>query len=183
MRWERLFGDLEAQLLAADEIDVEADVADRTRIEVARLRLIDRLRPAIGSRLRVQAGSRWLEGALETVGADWLLLTEGHGGQVLVVTAAISQVRGLGAASTAPGSEGAVAARLGLRGALRGLARDRTPVQLSMTSGEVVEGTIDRVGSDFVEVASHPVDELRRPGAVRSLVTVPVWALSFVRSN
>ncbi len=43
MRWERLFDDLEAQLVADERRDLDAEVADRTRRERALLGLHERL--------------------------------------------------------------------------------------------------------------------------------------------
>src|SRR4051812_3958628 len=53
VRWAALFADLEAQLAAAAEADLAGEVADRQRLEVARLQLVDRLRAAAGSELTV----------------------------------------------------------------------------------------------------------------------------------
>jgi hypothetical protein len=63
------------------------------------------------------------------------------------------------------------------------LARDRTPVAVVLTSGDVLTGTIDRVGEDFVELAEHPVDEPRRAGSVRAVRLLPLSALAAVRSR
>src|SRR5437899_7357130 len=53
MRWERLFADLAAGLDSSELADLEAEVADRTRRELARLRFVDRLRPSIGTQVSV----------------------------------------------------------------------------------------------------------------------------------
>jgi hypothetical protein len=90
-------------------------------------------------------------------------------------------VAGLGALSSEPDSEGPVRSRLGLRYALRGVARDRSPVQAVLTDGSTVAGTADRVGADFVEFAEHPEGEPRRAAAVRRVRTVPLSALGLVR--
>ena len=50
MRWERLFDDLEAQLVADGRRELDAEVADRTRRERALLGLHERLTATIGGR-------------------------------------------------------------------------------------------------------------------------------------
>src|SRR6266550_4315951 len=147
MRWERLFADLEAQAdaVAANEFDTE--VAERTRIEVGKLRLVDRLRPAAGHPVQVSCkGAGLVGGRLDRVGADWLLLVDD------------------------------------LRHALRGIVRDRAPVQAILVDGATLGGTFDRVGADFVELAEHPRGEPRRATAVRRVHTMPLAALATVRT-
>lgn len=183
MRWERLFADLESGLEAAAAAELDAEVADRTRREDARVRLVDRLRPVVGQGVTLGLpGLGPLAGTVVEVGAEWVLLQE-PGRQSLVPIGALSWVEGLGLRSHEPGSEGAVAARRTLRSALRALSRDRSEVLVALRDGGSVVGTIDRVGADFIEVAVHPGGEQRRPGAVRVVSTVPTAALVAVRSR
>lgn len=183
VRWDQLFADLEGELAAARDADVRAEVAERTRIERGRLRLVDRLRPAVGGDIVVAvAGAGTVRGLLIDVGSDWLLLVvSGPPGDVLVALDAVSWISGLGPVSSEPGSEGRVAARLDLRSGLRGIARDRAAVRVVLRDGSELTGTVDRVGADHVELAVHSGDEPRRASAVRSLLTVPVVALALVR--
>jgi hypothetical protein len=182
MRWTRLFADLEAQLQAEGAADLASEVASRTRHEIGQLSMADRLRAAIGHPVRVTcAGVGELAGQLRDVGAGWLLLDEGLGREILVNLATVGAVQGVGQLSTAA-SESVVTHRLDLRYAVRGLARDRTALQVLLASGEVITGTFDRVGSDFAELAEHLSGEYRRPGEVRSVRVVSLSAIAAIRS-
>ncbi len=80
MRWERLFADLEAQAAAADAAELAGEVVERTRIEVAALRLVDRLRAAVGHPVRLSCvGGEQVAGVLHRAGADWALVAERSG--------------------------------------------------------------------------------------------------------
>lgn len=183
-RWERLFGDLEGEYDALAAAELDSEVRTRTRGELARLRLADRLRPALGHPVAVSAhGAGAVHGRLVGVGPDWLLLAESGSSEVLVPSAAVLSISGLGARSSEPGSEGQVAARLGLAHALRGIARRRAAVSVTLVDGSVLHGTVDRVGSDFLELAEHPPGEPRRADAVRGVRAVPFPALAAVRST
>lgn len=48
MRWDDLFADLEAQAEALATAERAAEVDELVRLETSRLRLADRLRPAVG---------------------------------------------------------------------------------------------------------------------------------------
>jgi len=182
-RWERLFADLEAAAEADDRTELAAEVSERTRGEVGRLRFADRLRTAIGHQVGVVLpAEQSLTGVVREVGPDWFLLVEPPAREVLVSLAAVAAVRGLGAMSSHPGSEGRVAAKLDLRYAVRRLARDRAPLAATLQGGSVLVGTFDRVGADFVELAEHAPGERRRPHAVRRVSTVPLRALVVARS-
>ena len=182
MRWDDLFGDLEAQADALEVAERAAEVGERVRIEVGALGMRDRLRAAVGAPVRLEvAGALRLHGELSRVGADWMLLDESAGRESLVPLAAVGTVSGLGRLSTVPGTEGPVLARLSLRSALRGLARDRSTVRMHLVDGTVRDATLDRVGSDFVEVALHPAGEARRRSEVRDIQLVPFSAIAAVR--
>jgi hypothetical protein len=182
VRWDELFDDLEAQLAEAELADLHAEVADRTRREVALLHLVDRLRPVVGRALTLRLlGAGVVEGQLTAMGPDWLLLAEVGGRDALVARTAVIAVGGLAAQTAAPQSEGAVAARLNLAFALRAIVRDRSPVMVTLIDGSTTAGTPDRVGADFLEIAEHPQGELRRREAVRGVRTYPLTAIAVVR--
>lgn len=194
MRWDRLFADLEARFDEIEAAQAAAELADRERVAVGAVLMTQRLGGAIGQPIRLRlGGSAVLTGALRSVGPDWLLLEEGQGRDSIVALAAITSIEGLRAA-TGPVLDG-LALRLDLRRALRGLARDRSPVTISVggvpmsETGSVpalgaaeIVGTIDRVGADFVEVAVHAAWEPRRAGTVRTVALVPLPAILLVRA-
>ena len=174
MRWSRLFADLDSQVDAVLDGQLEAEVAERTRMEVARLRIVDRLRAAEGHPIEAHcAGAGLVHGRLDRVGADWLLLCGPPAGETLVRLGAVLAVTGLGRTSAPPGAEGRIARALGLRHALSGLARDRCPVRVVLTDGVQLAGTVDRVGADFLELAEHAPGEPRRATSVLRVRTVP----------
>lgn len=182
MRWQRLFDDLEAQAEAYAAAEFEAEVRDQARYETGRLRLVDRLRAAVGHPIDVGTlGAGRHVGRLERVGADWLMLAEHGGACALVPCAAVTAVGGLGALSAVPGSEGKVGARLDFRLALRGVARDRSQTQALLVDGSMVIGTFDRVGADYAEIAVHPPGEPRRAEGVHGVRTVSLNAFAIVR--
>lgn len=185
MRWDGLFADLEAQAEALTQAERAAEVETRTRDEVGRLTVHDRLRAAVGSPLQLAfLGGHLVRGTLTRVGVQWLLVDVGGGREVVGVNAQLRSVRGLGRVSAVPGSAGLVESRLGLRQVLRGIARDRSPLRLHLAGGTdagapwtSVDATLDRVGADFVEVATHPAGEVRRRTDVREIELIPLTAL------
>lgn len=184
VRWRELFADLEAQAEALDRAALRAEVADRTRREVARLGLRERLAPAVGQQLAVQLdGAGDIRGALAEIGPDWLLLRETTGAELLVAAQAVLAVAGLSRRADSPEAVGEVGRRLDLRWALRGLARSRAGLVLLRRDGAELAGTLDAVGADHVELAEHPVGEARRPAAVRQVRLVPLAAISALRSG
>jgi hypothetical protein len=182
MRWDDLFRDLEAQLDAAGAAELDAEVADRSRREAAQLALVDRARAAVGHPVALRVlGAGQVDGVLVDVGSAWLLLRETAGRQVLVPLTAVVSLAGMRAWTSVPGEGGQVFARLGLGSALRGISRDRLPVQVWLTDASVLTGTVDRVGADFVEVTEH--GEVRRRGDVGAVRTIPFAAVALLRST
>ncbi|MCU1594933.1 MAG: uncharacterized protein JWO12_2325 [Frankiales bacterium] len=183
MRWDELFADLEAQLEAAAAAELAGEVRDRTRREHSLLGLVDRLRASSGHTLAVLTqGAGTVHGRLLDVGSDWILLEETSRSELLLSTAQVLGISGVGVRSDVPGAEGEVARRLDLRWALRGLARSRIGVQVVLVDGSVLAGTIDRVGADHVDLAEHAAGEARRASAVRQVRVLPLPALTAVRS-
>lgn len=184
MRWRALFEDLEAQLAAARAGELDQEVRDRTRRELALVRAADRLAPAVGHQIQVQVlGHGALQGRLLDVGPDWVLLDEAGRSELLLPWEAVLGVTGLGASTRAPGSEGTVEAALGLQWALRGLARSRAAVQVGLRDGSMAAGTLDRVGTDHLELAEHPQGEARRAGQVQAVRLLPLHALALLRRS
>jgi len=183
MRWEALFSELEAEFEAAAALEADSELRDRVRREAALIRLYDRLAAARGSQIMVHVAGAAVRGTLTDAGPDWLLVAETQARDALIPLAAVASILGLGRRSAAPGSEGKVGARLNLGYALRGVARDRAAVALTLIDGSSCSGTIDRVGSDFLEIAEHAVGESRRPSAVLGVRTVPRSAILVLRSS
>jgi hypothetical protein len=182
MRWESLFADLEAELAAAEAAELADEVADRTRRELAGTRLADRLRAAVGAELDVAlpSGGR-ARGRLTATGPDWMLLAGDGGSELLIPQTGVSSVAGLGTLVERSSSQ--VEARLDFASALRGLARRRAGVRLRLSDGAELDGTIDRVGADALDLALHAQGELRRSAAVRQVVVVPLARVVSVRTS
>jgi hypothetical protein len=183
MRWQQLFADLSAQFEEEEAAAERAEAASRARTEIGALRLADRLGGALGQPVVLGCrGAGRVSGVLADTGVDWLLLEDERGLEHLVALAAVTTVGGLGRRTAPPETGGPVRVRLDLRRALKQLARDRSVVQLVLDDGDVLTGTIDRVGADYLELAEHPADELRRAEAVRGVRAVVLSALAVART-
>jgi hypothetical protein len=184
MRWDGLFADLEAQADALANAERDAEIEERTRAETGQLGLVDRLRPAIGMPIKLRClGGVTLAGQLRQVGAEWLLLDEGSGREAAVVLASVTTVAGLGRLSAVPNTMRQVESRLGIRHLLRGIARDRSVLRAHLLDGTIVDGTLDRVGADFVEIAAHAPGEIRRRGEVREVLVLAIAAIAVLRRD
>ncbi|WP_153506616.1 hypothetical protein [Cumulibacter manganitolerans] len=183
MRWDRLLADLAALEEARARGEMLGEAAERGRLETARVALENRLSAAVGGELTVAVeGGQRCSGRVEAAGDGWLLLRSGPAAW-LVATAHLVWVANL-PRHTVPAPDGAAAAihrGLGLRHVLRGVAADRSAVQLGLGSNAPVSGTIDRVGADFVDLAVHDVGAPRRAGEVQGVRTVPIAAIRYLR--
>lgn len=182
MRWTALFEDLEAQLEAAARVDADAEIADRVRREQGAVTFTDRLRGQLGLSLKVGTfGGEVFQSQLTHVGAEWLVLS-GRTSETVVPLHAIRFVEGLG--RSVAGEKSQVQKALGLGSVLRTLARDRAPVAIhTVDGGSRVEGVIDRVGKDFVEIATVLPGEPRRSASVSAVYTVPFAGIAAVSSR
>jgi len=183
MRWQQLFADLQAQFEAEETALERVESASRARAEVGAVELADRLRGALDLRLTLGCGrAGTVTGVLAEVGPDWLLVDDGAR-QCLVASSAVRWVSGLGRRTAPAEAAGPVRGRLDLRRALRGLARDRSAVQVVLDDGGVLSGTLDRVGADYVELAEHPADLPRRAEVVQGVRAVVIRRIAVVRTT
>jgi hypothetical protein len=184
MRWDALFDDMEAQLASRDLLDLESEVAERWRADIAGVDLADRLRGSMGLRVGAHLTADLVfEGTLSHVGGESLVLNDGPH-QVLIPFEAVARYQGLGRLAVAEPSN--VRRKLGLASALRGLARDRAHLRVFLRfqgGGEAaLSGVIDRVGRDHFDLAvTHP-GEARRASDVSRTATVPFGRLAALKS-
>lgn len=190
MRWDRLFDDLQAQMDADGQRELELEVSDRTRRERAQVGLHERLiaHRGLDVDLRLAVGVR-VSGKVVDAGSDWLLVDDhsgglgqgGHGDRgSLVPFGAIVTINGLGVrAAGGPGV--ATAKRFGLGYALRGLSRDRSVVSVTDIGGSVTTGTIDAVGADALDLSEHSPDVARRAENIVARRVIPFTAIVVVR--
>lgn len=172
MRWDRLFTDLEDTVDLEDRVAREAEIADRVRRELARVELSDRLRANDGPIELLLRGGKVVQGQLVDAGRDWALV-QGTA-QVLIPTAAIIEVGGLGRSVAAPSDLGR---RLTMAHALRVMSRHRVTVSVEDELRRVRTGTIDLVGADFFDLALHPVELPRRDRHVSTIRVIPFGAV------
>jgi hypothetical protein len=155
MGWEAsmfaLFDDLEQQAEGMHLADRDADVADLSLAEYARVNLAARLHAALGLDLQVRlVGGHAVGGRLARLGEDWLLLVD-RTAEWVVRHAGIAGVSGL--ANRADHQETwSVMDRLTLRTVLRGLSGGHEHCVVRFVDGSQVEGRMGRVGSDFFEL-------------------------------
>lgn len=180
MRWDELFADLEGRLVEEDRREFDSEVADRTRRERALVDLLARLAGHEGPLRLALAGGRFLDCSVSDLGADWLLVdVPARGTQALVPVAAIRFVEGLGRRAVTTRT----ARRFGWGYAVRALARDRATVTITDVDGGAVTGTIDVVGADYLDLAAHASDEVRRERNVRGSRSIPIMAVAVIESR
>jgi hypothetical protein len=181
MRWDALFADLEGMAAGEWLRERDAEIAERTRAELGRVRLVDRLRAVAD---RASAGNHadvtvrmlaagTLRGEIARVTDDWFLLVTPSYEWVVAIDAVLG-LSGMPPAARTPESQSAVSAGLGWAAAWRVLARDRTSVHVVRRDGETVAGVPGRVGHDFVELSDDD-------GMGRAVEVVPHFAIAAVR--
>lgn len=182
MRWNDLFADLESQLEFGQWQAVEQDAAELTRGIWADLTLMDRVRAALGQRMRfVLQDGRTQDLQLQTVGPVWV----GGVDDMSAVVITRNAIAGIDA-----NLKGAVVPDRPLRAGpsmaaiYRILARRREAIQIVGRNGTTIaEGTIDRVGKDHVDVALHARDEFRRAAVLQGVRVIPFDAIMMVRAS
>jgi hypothetical protein len=173
--WEQsmfaVFDDLEQQADGLHRTERDAEVAELTVAEYARVGLGSRVHASLGRDLRVGLeGGQTVSGRVARVGQDWLLLVSGGVEWVLTLHGVVT-IEGL---STRADSEEtwSVADRLSLRSVLRRISASGEPCTVHLRGDRQVEGRLGRIGRDFVELGV---------GADRAVQVVPTAALVALR--
>lgn len=171
--------------------------AESERLRISRLDLRSRLRQLCeaGAGVTVElADGRRLPVTLRALGADWVAAESAPGDDLLVGRStriiplqsihAIRADHGSVLASLEDAAEpgNALRERMSLGFVLRDLARRRVPVHLSLTIGDDVHGTIDRAGSDHLDLAVHDAGSARLAAAVQGFRIIPLSALIALRT-
>lgn len=155
MAWEHeLFAfldDLEEQAGALYDADRAPELADRERAEYQQVPLAARLMASVGLDLTLHVtGVGAVAGRLERVAAGWCLLA-GPAQDWVVRLPAVAAVDGASDRAV-PEVAWSPVARLGLGSALRRLADAGERCVVHRLDGARHDGTLRRVGQDFVEV-------------------------------
>lgn len=165
-RWERLFADLEGQLVEAFE---EGEIPDLVEAELVSVRLVDRLALCVGQRLDVTTRSgRRLGGILHEATPGWLALGAGDG--LLVIPMVAVATMGPLAGSAPPAATPAATPSFG--SLLRTLARAGLPILVEAGTSQV-RGHLTAVGADHFDVRNE----------ADAVVSVPFAAVEVVRSR
>lgn len=175
-RFDALLAGIVAEAEAADAAALDADIAEVERAARAEARLLDRLRAQREVSLEIVDGGL-VRGLVAAVGRDVVVLAADDGDWAVPawgITAIINPIEGVEPARS-------LSERLGLASIARSWARQRSLVRVMRVDGAPLDGTIDAVGADHVELAEHDPGEPRHPGAVRRQVMIPLGAISAIR--
>jgi hypothetical protein len=164
----RMFDDLEAAFEAELRREAEQEAMAAVRAELGATVLWEQLARRVGAQMVVLAGTRVFRGAIVASYPEFLVLRSDEGTEHLVrygpaITMAMPP-EPIGLQPTSPPA----ARRYQFALALRELARRREPVRIELVDASAVDGTIEAVGSDYLEVAEHDPGEARRRAAVRA---------------
>lgn len=175
-RFDDLLAGILAEADAADAAALDADIAEVERAARAESRLLDRLRAQRHVSIEITGGGR-VDGLVAAVGRDVVVMAAEDGDWALATwgIAAVIDL-GPGAREVASPSE-----RLGLASVARAWARQRSVVRVLRIGSGPLDGTIDMVGADHLELAEHDPGEPRRGDAVRRRVSIPLGAIAALR--
>lgn len=156
MNLDSLFRDYEARLAAVQQANLELDAREMQKAEFSKIQMSDRLAAQQGQILTVfvDGGQKW-EGVLESVGLGWVQLKCAHE-SVLIPQKSIFWWEGGNLHSQVDAHT--VSRKLSFAFALRSLVKYRLVVRLLLDEGQEIDGVIERVGADFLDIKVHPTD-------------------------
>jgi hypothetical protein len=164
----RVFDELEAEFEAGLRREAEQEALAAVRAEVGATVLWEQLARRIGSETTVLAGARVFRGGVVASHPEFLVLRAADGAEHLIRYGPAVSVALSAEPPTLRPAPSAASHRYQFALALRELARRREPVRVELVDGARCDGTIEAVGSDYLEVAEHDLGEARRRAAVRA---------------
>ena len=175
-RFDDLLAGIAAEAEAADAAALDADIAEVERAGRAESRLLDRLRAQRMAHIEIAGGGQ-VSGLVAAVGRDVVVIAADDGDWAIPAwgMAAVIELPG-GAREAHSPSE-----RLGLASVARAWARQRSVVRVLRVGAGPLDGTIDAVGADHLDLAEHDPGEPRRAEAVRRQVSIPLGAVAALR--
>jgi len=176
---ERLLKELSAEFELELRREAEQAAAAAMRAQVGQVELWEHLCRLTGGAVTVQSGPMRVQGTLLASYPDLFTVRSADGWHHLVHPGPTISV------ILAPGTKRLKAVTGGINGygfslAMRELARRREPVRILLTAAGMVAGTIEVVGSDFLELAEHDPGEARRRAAVTGHRLLPFTAVAVV---
>ena len=164
----RVFDELEAEFEAGLRREAEQESMAAVRAELGATVLWEQLARRVGSETVVLAGPRAFRGTVVASYPEFLVLRATDGAEHLIRHgSAVSVALAPEPPSLRP-TPAATTRRYQFALALRELARRREPIRALLADGTSCDGTIEAVGSDYLEIAEHDLGEARRRGAVRA---------------
>lgn len=182
MRWEALFQDLLTQMDAAEQLDVDHEIDDRSRAELVSIQLTDRLRAAQGEVITATISSELgFSGELRMVGKDWILLNT-RKESILLPVGSISTLQGVGRSAHVVASK----VQRSFASALRALAYRRAGVRVYLRGSDGLRqrlsGVIGRVGADHCDISTVRDGEFSGAKGVLGQQVIPFTAILAVSS-
>ena len=164
----RVFDELEAEFEAGLRREAEQETLAAVRAEVGATVLGEQLARRIDSDTTVLAGGRAFRGSVVASYPEFLVLRAADGAEHLIRYGPAVSVALPAEPPTLRPAPPVATRQYQFALALRELARRREPVRVELVDGTRCDGTIEAVGSDYLEVAEHDLGEARRRGAVRA---------------
>jgi hypothetical protein len=165
---QRVFDELEAEFDAGLRREAEQEAVAAVRAELGSTVLWEQLARRVGSDAVVLAGARSFRGATVASYPEFLVVRADDGAEHLIRHGPAVSVALPAEPPTLRPTPNPATRRYQFALALRELARRREPVRVELADGTSCDGTIEAVGSDYLELAEHDLGEARRRPAVRA---------------
>lgn len=182
MTMKRIFLDFELQLEARRAQEVAFEAKEVMQSESSKLMQIDRLAAQLDRSvlIEVAGGMRW-EGVMESFGSGWVQLHT-HSENILVPVSAVTWWEG--GNRFASQDTGEVRRKLTFNFALRALSTSRIPARVfHIDGGSTSEGTLERVGMDFVEMSMHGLESNYRSKKISGYRTIAISRIAAVATT